>query len=209
MKKICTIILVSMLSSLAFAQSTMDSSSDVSNMPAAKHTKDFSITPSVNLLDFPHPFDGAVELVFSEAIGIKYSQSFRPHGNIDGDKADIDNRSIAIRSYSGGGPFWFGLAYGHHEINVQRNDQVNGFDTNIYASVESDYVSPMIGWKWVYDSGFTVGVELGWIFPFNSKSDVNADEQYRQQRSDAQDQAEKYGKNGLPTVSLLELGWTF
>lgn len=181
--------------------------------------KPISITPSVNLLNFPHPLDGAVEVIFSKAFSVKYSKSFNPRFKVDGSEADLNNQSIGIRTYPDQGSFFLGLAYGKHEVSANRNEDINGFDTNIYAHAQSEYLTPSAGWKWVYDSGFTLGMEFGWLFPFNGNAQVssnqdanplvNGNSEYQQNRKDVEDAARKYVNNGLPSIGLLEIGWTF
>ena len=181
--------------------------------------RNFLITPSVSLLKLPHQFDGAIEVEISQLFGIKYSQSLKTHGVVDNNSIDLDNQSIALRTYPHRGSWFLGLGYGHHEVKVQRTDVVNGFDTTTYAHIKSNYLMPTTGFKWVYSSGFTIGMEVGWIFSLDSSTNIVSDQDYNlfvtqnsdysQHRKDAEDAISKYVKNGTVSVCLLELGWTF
>lgn len=191
----------------------------VSTVDETDDVKEFAITPSLSILNFPHPLNLGLELVFGEFVGIKYGQSLRPSVTIDGDKLKLDDKQATVRLYPTRSAWFIGMAYGQHEAEANRHDVVNGFDTNIFAKVKSEYWMPTTGFKWVYDSGFTIGVEIGWIFPHNSSSRVysdqdlnpivNADDTYREIRRDTEEAAEKYVKDGVPTLGLLEIGWTF
>jgi hypothetical protein len=222
MKQCITLLAFLLVSATAFAQDDMEvyhENPDQTVVDDKGDVKPISVTPSVNLLNFPHPLEGAVEVIFSQAFSIKYSKSFEPSFKVDGSEADIDNHSFGIRAYPDQGAFFFGLAYGKHEVSANRYENINGFDTNIYAHAEAEYVTPSVGWKWVYDSGFTIGLEFGWLFPFNGSAEVSSnqdlnplvagDDEYEQNRRDVEDAARKYVDKGLPSIGLLEIGWTF
>lgn len=227
MKQYITLLAFLFMSATAFAQDPHPDNLDVYHEnpdqtvvhDKSDKVKPISVTPSLNLLNFPHPAEAAVEVIFSKAFSIKYSKSLEPSFKVDGSEADLDNQSFGIRAYPGQGAMFFGLAYGKHEVNANRYENINGFDTNIYAHAEAEYVTPSVGWKWVYESGFTVGLEFGWLFPFNGNAQVssnqdlnplvNGNDEYQQNRRDVEDAARKYVNNGLPSIGLLEIGWTF
>lgn len=64
-----------------------------------------------------------------------------------------------------------------------------------------------------------MGFELGWIIAYNGQASVSTnqdnnplvagDDEFQDKRDDAQDLAKKYADKGLPSIGLLELGWTF
>lgn len=196
---------------------TVSESSNVDN--PKNNIKPFSITPAVSLLSFPHLFDGSIEMVFSEVFGIKYSQNLTSNSVIDNNRIHFDNKKIALRTYPGRGAWFLGLGYGHHEINVDRTDTINGFDTTTYARIKSDYLIPATGFKWVYESGFSLGVEVGWIFAMNNSTAISSDQDlnpfvtndpdYSRRRKDAEDSINKYVNSGTISICLLEIGYTF
>lgn len=228
MQKISIILGICLATSLVMAQSSTTetittndtyTTSSPSKIELYETKKNFAFTPSINVLNFPHPFGGSAEIVFSEVFGIKYTKSFRPRGTFNETKVQLDDQSITLRSYPNRGPWFVGLGYGHHTVDGERNEVVNGFDTKIYAHVQSDYLVPTTGFKWIYESGFTIGVEIGWIFAMNSSTNVtssqdlnpfvNANQEYRNRLQDAENSVNKYVKDGTPTIGLLEIGWTF
>lgn len=191
---------------------------------AQEDRKDFQVTPSVNILNIPHPLDGSVEFVFNNFIGLKFSKSFEPKFSFDSNDAKFDNKSVAARIYPTHGAWFVGLAYGEHEVNAHRNEIVDSglgynVDANIYVDVKSHYLTPMTGWKWVSQSGFTLALEFGWVFPFNGSSSVRSDQdnnplvtatdEYQDAREDVQRFADNAANSGIPNIGLLELGWTF
>lgn len=223
MKKLLTILLVSVLATTSWAQ---DDYYEETNNPDRTVTEDkvanekpISVTPSFDLLSFPHPGDGALEVVFSKRLGIKYRKSSRPEFKVEGSTAKLDNQSIGVRSYSDQSAFFWGLAYGKHKVDANRYEQINGFDTNVYAHAEAEYITPSFGWKNVYESGFTIGLEFGWLFPYNGSASVSSNQdlnpfvagtnEYQRKREEAEDAARKYTNKGLPHIGLLEIGWTF
>lgn len=219
------LVLSLLIPTISFAQSkdyfpdTKSSDQRVDNIYDDHGAKEFSVTPSVRLLDFPHPLEGAIELNFNESFGIKYSKSFEPKIDIEDSRAKLDNQSIELRAYPNQSAWFVGVAYGEHEVSARRTETVNGFETNIYGVVKSEYLTPVTGWKWIYDSGFTVALQLGWIFPFNSSARVTSDQdsnplvatssEYQEYRQDVEDAARKFVSSGVPNLGLLEVGWTF
>ena len=185
--------------------------------------KAFQVTPSVNILNIPHPVGGSVEFVFDQFYSIKLTKSLEPVMTFDGNRAHFDDKSIAARIYPNRGSWFIGLAYGEHELHARRVENINttlgSFDTNIYVDVKAQYLTPMTGWKWVSNSGFTLAMEFGWVFPSNGSSNVRSDqdnnplvaanEDYRNARKDVEDFANDFANRGIPNVGLLELGWTF
>lgn len=202
--------------------STTTTTTTKTNMDTTEfhHVKPFSLTPSVNLLSFPHELDGSLEMVFSERFGIKYSHGLNFNGTIDNNHVSLDNQLLALRAYPNQGAWFLGIGFGHHEVNAHRTDTINGFETTTYAQIKSDYISPTTGYKWVYESGITIGVEIGWIFATNgvsttlsSNQDANpfvtGDPDYSRRRRDAEDSISSYVNNGTITIGLFELGYTF
>lgn len=199
-------------------QQTTTTTSSFSNTDPV--LKPFSLTPSINLLSFPHELDGSLEMVFSETFGIKYSSGLGVNGVIDNNHISLDNKLITLRAYPDQGAWFLGIGFGHHEINAHRTDTINGFETTTYAEIKSDYVIPTTGYKWFYQSGITIGVEVGWIFATNDVSTtlssnqdnnpfVTGDSDYSKRRQDAEDSISKYVNSGTISLCLLELGYTF
>ena len=176
-------------------------------------------TPSIQFLNFPHPLEGALEVNFAEVWGLKFSKNFLPEMSFEDTKVKLDNYSLALRMYPQHSLWFVSLAYGKHEIKAHHQEVISSFDTLIDAQVKADYLMPSTGWKWVWDSGFSLGMEIGWIFPYNSSSNIStnqdnnplvtSDPEYTRQKKDAEDTAKKYISQGIPMIGLLEIGWRF
>jgi hypothetical protein len=81
------------------------------------------------------------------------------------------------------------------------------------ASIEatSRYLAPEIGWRWMWESGFFLGLDLGWQFILSPRTsvDVPANAFPPDKLKDYTDLANKLAAQGFPVLSLLQLGWYF
>ena len=131
------------------------------------------------------------------------------------------------------GSFFFGAAAGYQRIygsasravSFDNNGQTETVNTTVNVNIGSFYLTPHLGWLWVYQSGFVLGADLGWQFPFGSKTtaDVSTDQpvandslpalestqQYQDLYSQVQDAGNKIGRTSLPYVTVLRAGWFF
>jgi hypothetical protein len=183
------------------------------------NAKDISVTPSISTLNFPHPLDLGLELTFADVFGVKVQQSLRPSYNRDDVDGKINDFMVQARVYPLLSGWFIGAGYGHHSLEGHRFQNINGFDTDIYANADASYFMPSTGYKFVFNCGFTMGFELGWIFPNNGTGSVTSNQdnnpavannaEYQQRRADAERTVTDYANKGLPSVGLFELGWTF
>ena len=226
MKKIALALLIVLGSSLSQAQQNVSTENGPYAPERPANTErnldaipPLSFTPSVQIINFPHPLDVSGELVFYKLIGLKYSKSVEPRYTSGGDTVKIDDQSVALRVYPLRGQWFLGLGLGQHEGWAHRNTNIQGFDTDIDVHVKSQYLTPTTGWKIVYQSGLTLGFEVGWIFPTNPSGEVSTSQDnnplvtsnpdYQKSKSDANDTVHKFISTGVPDIGLLEIGWTF
>lgn len=178
-----------------------------------------SITPSISVLNFPHPLDLGFEVDFEDLIGLKVSKSLQPSYSKDNMDGKINDFNIQARGYPFRGGWFIGAAFGSHSFSGHKRESVNGFDTDFYADGRSNYFYPSTGYKLIFNGGFTLGFEIGWIFPQDGTGSVRtsqdnnplvySDPDYQRYHRDAESTVRNYSNRGLPSIGLLELGWTF
>jgi hypothetical protein len=110
--------------------------------------------------------------------------------------------STGLRAYPFGGAFFVGAVLGHYELT---GTQVS---SNARATAKSTYLGPQIGWKWDFDVGLFLGLNLGYAFSLDYASSLSG-VATSSSLQDAKNKADSYIKTGVPIWTALELGWFF
>lgn len=138
-------------------------------------------------------------------------------GTVQGYDVDISNVELQFRYHPWMTSFFMGLATGNHVVKVSKSQVFMGQTVNGEAKINAGYVTPQFGWIKTWDSGFTLGLELGWLVPTSNSTDftsnapasVQSTSDYQQFESDVKDQGDQLGKSGVPYVTVVRLGWVF
>jgi hypothetical protein len=167
------------------------------------------IGPKLSLLRVPAPGFG-VEAKFQNAFGLSLDINFIPTVTIEDVSAGYADVSLGAKWYPWRGAFFLGAALGRRTFEGSAEDDISGVTVKAEAEVTSTYLAPGLGWRWVWNSGFFMGMDLGWQIILSSdetfRIPVNTTTQTEQ---DVRDAADDLGKLGFPIVSLLQLGWFF
>lgn len=187
------------------------------------------------LLGVPHPINLGFDARISEtcgggATGGKFSYTLKTNNTpVNLGSTNIEGR---IRYFLWKKSFFIGSSLGWQSLTAEATKDISvtvgptttAVPTTVKVTVNSLFVTPHIGWFIVYDSGFTLGFEVGAQFPISPASslDVSTSSQYallldlakqtdtyRTLDSDINDAAKKVGKLILPFVTILRIGWTF
>jgi hypothetical protein len=182
------------------------------------------------LAGVPHPVNLGLDLRhgrFSEGLtGGLLSLSFKNNINVK-----ISNVELRGRWHPFSGSFILGTAVGQQSITGSTTQTFTtnpgGIEvpTKIELAVQGGYVTPHLGWLWVWGSGFSLGFEVGVQVPFAQNSEleitiqdpsqnafldqVKATPEYQQAESDVTTNSDRLGKQVLPYVTVLRLGWAF
>jgi hypothetical protein len=133
-------------------------------------------------------------------------------------KVGISNMELQLRYHPWSSAFYVGLGGGNHTVKAERTETISGFGAvNAEAEVKAAYVSPQIGWLAMWDSGFTLGFQIGAVIPSGTTTEFTTDApalaqattEYQQLEADVKDEGDKYGKMTLPYLTLLRIGWLF
>lgn len=192
--------------------------------------KQLRFGPSV-AVGVPHPVTGALDVVYANFISLSVSGG-RFGINVDDTDLEIRNWDATIRWYPFGGSFFLGAARGEQgivgkrkiDLDVNSGGVALKVPTTLRLEIESSYLTPQIGWFARWDSGFTLGFDIGYQMPSGAKSELqtsfenvsaaseeavrNSDE-YKKNKKDVEDAAEAIGKTGIPYISFLRIGWLF
>ncbi len=117
------------------------------------------------------------------------------------------NWSAGLRWYPWRGAFFVGAVLGAYDLSASQPGGASGQPTTT-LKVSSMYLGPQIGWKWAWDFGLFLGLNLGYGFSLNYESSLTPTAAGGDLQT-AKDNADKYLKPGVPVLTLLELGWLF
>jgi hypothetical protein len=191
---------------------------------------DVRIGPSV-AAGIPHPVTAALDVVYADLLAVSFSAG-RSGTELDKTELEIRNWDVALRWFPFSGSFFIGAAYGNQgvvgkrtvDLNVNASGVPLTVPTTVRLEIESTYLTPQIGWFARWDSGFTLGFDLGLQMPSGAKSElqtsfanvsaaseaaVRASEDYIKNKKDVEDAAEMIGKQALPYITLIRMGWLF
>lgn len=128
------------------------------------------------------------------------------------------------------GSFFVGLGYVSQDLDLEAKSSIDAgagqkVPTKLKVGVTTNYLMPHIGWMSVWDSGFTLGFEIGYKMHSSHSTDklkvsfdgattaqeaaVVASEDYKKLKKDVDDAAETFGEMGMPYINLLKIGYLF
>lgn len=189
---------------------------------------DFRVGPSV-AIGIPHPLTASLDVVYDDMVNLSFGAG-RFGTKVKETEVEIRNWDVTARWFVFQGSFYLGAAYGSQglvgkhttTVDLDYNGVALKVPTTLRLEVESKYLTPQLGWFARWDSGFTMGFEIGYIMPSGATSElqtsfkdvsasaeaaVRASEDYKKSKKDVEDLGEQLGKKGIPYITLLRLGW--
>lgn len=129
----------------------------------------------------------------------------------------IRNLEFQFRYHPFSGSFYAGAGLGSHQITAKKKETITAIEVEAEVTVKASYVTPQIGWLWVWDSGLQMGFHFGYLSPrsvttdlkTNADSTIQATTEYKKLEKDVKEQGNDIGDTALPVVSLLHIGWMF
>lgn len=194
-----------------------------------RQLQEFKLGPTI-ALGIPHPLSYGVDFLYGGRFGGSFSLgSVTTKGN--GTSLSLSHWDARMRWFPWRSAFFAGAAFGSQKATGEvSKDGVDGgaagkFDATMSLTVKTTYVTPHVGWDFIWDSGFVVGFDAGVQVPvgnkgeFSTKFDGNltaeqtaqlkASEDHQKLQDEADDVAKKIGKTVLPYLTLVRVGWLF
>jgi hypothetical protein len=165
------------------------------------------VGPKLNVIALP-PGLGLEAKLLGNQMGLAFDYGFIPTQTIDKASVSWTDWSLAARWYPWAARFYVGAAYGSRNFSVSAKDDKTGQEAK--ASVSSNYIAPELGWKFVWDSGLFLGIDLGYQIvlghsaTFTIPGGVDPSKE-----KDVRDASDTVGKTGLPILTLLQVGYFF
>jgi hypothetical protein len=147
-----------------------------------------------------------LEVKLGSRLGFSFDYGFLPDVSVMGVKINYRDLSGAVRVYPFAGAFYLGASCGKRTFKAHGS---SGAD-EARVTVDTTYLAPQLGWRWIWTNGFFLGTELGYQIVVDHKmsfwSTATADAGTIKDVNDAGDQI---GKIGLPVASLFQVGYFF
>ncbi len=160
--------------------------------------------PRLSLLSVPSP-SVAGELKIANLVGASVDYGLVPDVEVRGVKVGLTTWKVGARVFPFRGRFFLGASYGSRTFHAKKT-----VDTGESGKLDvtSTFVAPELGWRFVWRSGFFMGLDLGWQIVLDSSKTLTASAGLADSdRKDIDDAGRKIGKAGLPELGLLQLGW--
>lgn len=182
-------------------------------------------------LEIPHIVNFGLDTLMFQKYGVSINRGSVTR-NINGVDVSMVHTDLRLRYHPWGGSFFGGVALGQHimtgekskDISVTSNGTTTKVSANVKLTAKANYIAPHIGWFAVWEPGFTMGMDLGWLVPVSPRTTVDdsygnlpagAEEalkntaEYTKLRSDLDDSVQSYAKKSLPFLTMIRLGWMF
>lgn len=178
---------------------------------------DVTFGPSIAILGFPHPAEVSLEGKYLDLFGFQAAYGFLPEITISNVKAKMNAWDVRARWFPFRGAMFIGAAYGQQTLTGSKSDTISGVPVQATVEVKTNYITPHLGWRWVWESGFFMGVDFGWQLASSAKTTVStnapaavqATTEYISLRGKVTDAGNDLGETGLPSVTFIRLGWLF
>jgi hypothetical protein len=150
-----------------------------------------------------------VEAKIQNVFGLSFDYDLIPDVSLGSVTAGYRDFNLAAKWYPWRRAFFLGAALGRRSFEASARDDATGVKASL--EVESTYLAPEIGWRWVWNNGLFLGMDLGYqiILSSRTKLDIPSVGVSIDTTKDVTDAGDEIGKIGLPIVSLLQVGFFF
>jgi hypothetical protein len=164
--------------------------------------------PKLSILSIPAPGVG-FEAKILNAFGLSFDYDLIPKVSLMEVSAGYHDWNVAAKWYPWRGAFFLGAAVGRRTFEASAKDVTTGLKASV--EVESSYVVPEIGWRWVWNSGFFLGMDLGYqiVTSSRTKLEIPSVAATTDAAEDVTHAGEDLGRIGFPILSLLQVGIFF
>lgn len=150
--------------------------------------------------------------------GVEYSSFSLKQGTAPEIKASLSQIKLVARYHPWAGAFFAGVHLGAQTTTFEGTDVYLGQQLTAKFEIKNNFVTPHIGWQWIFSSGFMYGLELGAQINTGAKTDftdptTNAailnDASYQADKKKVEDEGKKFGSSTIPHLVLFRFGYLF
>jgi hypothetical protein len=196
--------------------------------PAPQGLQRFGIT--LGIISLPRPIEIEGHFRLSEMLAVSGQYSMLPDLQAPGGSAKLQLRAFQgiARWFPFSGSFFIGAGLGYQTFRASLSKTVENHTLETTADLSGVFVSPQLGWLFVWQSGFALGLTFGAQIPlpkdpvatstYNgqpvpSQPGNGVSQEVIDQAKDNQDTVTTLGKLAnkypLPNIELLRLGFFF
>ena len=130
----------------------------------------------IGLLSFPRPVEAELTFKVGRWFGFGVQASFLPQVSvpaIDG-KLDLKAMQGVFRWYPFGNAFYLGGGLGYQNFQGSFGETIDNGQLRISADMSGAFLVPQLGWMWIFESGFAMGLSFGLQIPIPKEPVVTA-----------------------------------
>ncbi len=195
-------------------------SEDTSDLYGKKNRNfgNFVVGPYITLLSIPRPANVGIEVKYWDLLGVSGEYGMLPQITFDEAKLKITGTNFRFKIYPFRGGFYLGVGMGSQTITVSTVQTISTISTTITGTQKNNFIMPQLGWNWVWDSGFFMGMDLGVQLSSSRTTTITTDQtnalvtgsaEYQTEVNKLTDLADKFGKIPFPLLTLLKFGYFF
>ncbi len=157
---------------------------------------------------FPPAVMVGAELRVIGYIGASFEYGVFPRNlTVQGYTGQSTTWSAGLRAYPFKGAFFVGVVFGRYDVTLSQAVASYPVPQTATLNVASTYLGPQIGWKWTWDFGLFLGLNLGYGFSLDYQSSLTPTGIQGTNLTSVKENADKYLKTGIPILTLLEIGF--
>lgn len=173
---------------------------------------DFAFGPALTLLGLPTPLRFGLETKYLNTVGLSFDYGLIPTIPIDTVTVGLTSWNITAKYYLFQRAMYVGVGFGTQVFTGTSTD--TNVNLTVTATVTTTFLSPHIGWRWVWPSGFFYGMEVGVQVPLTNSTSttsnnpaLNSTPEFVDLSNQIDTNARLLGRTPLPLVTLVQVGW--
>lgn len=181
---------------------------------------DFSFGPAVTLIAFPVPFKLGLETKYRDCFGLSFDYGFFPSLTFSSVSVGWNSWNVTAKWYPFNRAMYLGVGIGQQTFEGSKTESVTVGPTTqpltVTVAVNTTFINPHLGWRFISNSGFFYGMELGVQVPISnsatvtsSDSTLNSTTEFQEASADVDAKAKTFGRTPLPLLTVAQIGWMF
>lgn len=184
------------------------------------------VKPGVLLgIGLPRIANGEVVVKLGDYFAIGGQYAMIPTITFPGLDAKLGTSTIqgTLRTFPFGGAFYLGVNGGVQMLDASMSEG----DLTVKTKMSAPVIAPQIGWLWMWDSGFALGINAGVQIPFAKEPEIDVEyggvnvasaaghlpaekvEKANDMKKTVTDAAKLIGKTPFPQIDLIKIGFFF
>ncbi len=177
---------------------------------------DFSFGPSVTLVAFPVPFKAGLETKYRDIFGLAFDYGFFPTLTFSNVSVGYSSWNVTGKWYPFNRAMYIGVGIGQQSFDGSQTQTVSAQSLTVTVTVNTTFINPHLGWRFISNSGFFYGMELGVQVPLSHSATVTTDNaalngspEKAQMEADVDAKAKTFARTPLPLLTIVQIGWMF